>query len=97
MALSRGDLATMAAKKVNEEEFVVYAVLWLTPDLENDLQTKEKEANHSKICRKPTQKQLIFYGVAIGTEADETEGKWQLVQAGALWGFTNQSLRPDSR
>lgn len=27
MALSRGNLATMAAKKANEEEFVVYAVL----------------------------------------------------------------------
>ena len=26
-------------KKVNEEEIVVYALLWLTPDFENDLQT----------------------------------------------------------
>lgn len=51
---------------------MAYALLWLTPDFENDLQTKENETNNSKIWRKPVQKQLIFYWVATGIEADET-------------------------
>lgn len=60
---------------------MVYAALWLTPDFENDLQTKENEANNSKICRKPTQKQLIFYWVAIGIGADETRKEAPACQA----------------
>lgn len=85
---SRGDLATMAAKKANEKEAVVYAVLWLTPDFENDLQTKENEANNSKICRKPTQKQLIFYWVPIGIEAGKSRKQ---VPAGPGRGFLRVS------
>ena len=67
---------------------MVYAVLWLTPDFENDLQTKENEANDSKIWKKTTEKQLIFYWVAIGIEADETRKQVPAGQDRSFLGFS---------
>lgn len=67
---------------------MAYAVPWLTPDFENDLQTKENEANNSKIWRKPTQKQLIFYRVAIKIEADENRKQVPIRQGHGFLGFS---------
>lgn len=66
---------------------MVYAVLWLTPDFENDLQTRENEANDSKIWKKTTEK-LIFYWVAIGIEADETRKQVLAGQGRSFLGFS---------